>query len=189
VSCKGLEFKGKLTNGMLDAFVREIYHRLSTKRATARETVLIGAGSGPITIFFTSISHNHLFVACVAMVVLLAEVLPISLSNLPYRQGLTAYSLLTNIYMSIAILGIMLGAFLILFIKRATSKCYIEVPESFTQVMMLVANSHWREDLYGLSTLNKRDRNNKVNEADRRYSLIQKWSNGIYRPVVDYAEE
>jgi hypothetical protein len=139
--------------------------------------------------FFSSLRRSHLFVAYIAVVSLLAEALTVSLANIPFRQGLTFLAFQINFGLTVGILGLMIVTFVILVLKRTTQFSGVTPPESLLQTMILLANSRWREDLYGMSTMSTRDRNQRVLQADRKYSLIQRWMKGSYGSTVDYAEE
>jgi hypothetical protein len=177
------------TNQITETSLCDIYHRLATRRATANETVLISASNGPVTTLFSCVYHNHLFVASISLVVLLGEILSVTISNVPFNQGITWYTFLVSYGLSVAILGIMLITFVALFFKRRSQIDDKDVPDSLIKVMILLANSHWREDLLGISLLNTHDRDLRVNQSAHRYQLIPKWRNGSYGATIDYAEE
>jgi hypothetical protein len=88
--------------------LREPYRHLLKPR-TARGSILRSPAASSFGLLADSIRHNHAFGGAVAFCAILAKILPLLLSNVPYQVMQTWRTHAVCTYMAVAILSVMLA--------------------------------------------------------------------------------
>ncbi|MCJ1293818.1 hypothetical protein MMC34_005374 [Xylographa carneopallida] len=166
--------------------VDEPFRRLYRGAATAEATILLPRTLTPVSTFAASIYQRSFFVAHVAFVTLMSEVLIIVLPGVPFSPGEIWQAGLMSIYLSMAILGLMLLTFAAL-ILRPKGPDLPRQPNTLGALCMYLCDSSMTADFAILSCLDTRARDRWVSEKERLYCLrCDVGTEGSLRWQVDY---
>jgi len=156
-----------------DAHILTPYHRLAESPASARNTILIHRRSWPITAMVSMTCHRHFFAAFLAFNAVLAEMLVITLGNLPFTSGRTQRDLLTCLHLSMTALTVMCCCMVAKMVWRRKTPDLPRAPDTILSVMSYVADSHMLDDFEGCEVLESK----KNREQDFRIrEEIQIWA-------------
>lgn len=165
---------------------REPYRRLSLGKARPEHTILVASRSHPLTALSCNLLRCHFFLAFLALVALLSEVLTVALAGVPFSSAQSYNGYLVSTYLSVSIIALMLVA-LGLAIFRRTDDLHLPYPlGSILSTMLYLCNSCMLEDFKNLSSLDTRTRNRRIVSWGKRYKLAD--LDGGVTFGVDYDE-
>ncbi|KAI9710402.1 MAG: hypothetical protein M1812_007438 [Candelaria pacifica] len=161
------------------------YKALFSSPSDPRSTLLFRSTTLPITIFCKSLYHGHFFLAFIAFVAILSEILVIMLAGVPFQSAQTWMAFLVSSYLSMAILGIMIIALVAIFWWRAGIKMP-RMPDTLAAVWTYVCASFFLDDFKGLEGLDEKERDKRIRQWGKKYEYGQKMGvDGVIRWAVD----
>ena len=101
------------------------YQRLAQGPAPARSTLYFRPHLTPISSTFHAVRHGYYLVACLTLMTLLAEVLSVVISGVPFAPAEVWQQLIISVGVSLAILSLMLIVVIMLVFYRRSE---IELP-------------------------------------------------------------
>lgn len=105
------------------------------------DTLSFGPTITPILSTWRALSRGYWFAGTVTIMTLLAEVLSVSISGVPFSTGQTWLNFLVVAYISMAILGVMILATIAVFIHRRREPKIPVVPDTLGAKMSYIAGS------------------------------------------------
>jgi hypothetical protein len=170
----------------LDAQTFAPYIDLARGSSNPDATILLRRHSIPLTAFFPLLWHCHYTPAMVAFIGLIAELLIVALSGLPYRTGQSRGEFLFWGITCLAILTIMIIQLIILAIWRRKLPHLPRAPESIAAVMTYVAGTSMTRDFNGLEQLKRKERDRAIRDLEKSYAYWwRREEDGRVRWVVD----
>jgi hypothetical protein len=122
----------------------------------------------------------------VAFIGLIAELLIVALSGLPYRPGQSHGEFLFWGISSLIILTIMIIMLIVIALWRRKLPHLPRAPESIAAVMSYVAGTSMTRDFNGLEQLKRKDRDAAIRELEKTYAYWwRREADGRIRWVVD----
>ncbi|MCJ1378753.1 hypothetical protein MMC17_001852 [Xylographa soralifera] len=186
VTCVGVIIHTQWARLDRECAVDEPFRRLYRGSATAESTILPPRTLTPVSTFIASIYQRSFFVAHVTFVTLMSEVLIIVLPGVPFSPGEIWQAGMMSIYLSIAILGLMLLTFVALML-RPKGPDLPRKPNTLGAMCMYLCDSSMTADFADLSCLGTRARDRWVREKERLYCLkYDLGTDGSLRWQVDY---
>ncbi|MCJ1393029.1 hypothetical protein MMC18_005901 [Xylographa bjoerkii] len=186
VTCVGVIIHSQWARLERECAGDEPFRRLYRGSATAESTILTARTLTPISTVIASIYQRNFFVVHIAFVTLLSEVLIIILPGVPFSPGEIWEAGMMSIYLSMAILGLMLLTFVALML-RPKGPDLARKPNTLGAMFMYLCDSSMTPDFADLSCLGTRVRDQLVREKDRLYSLkYDLGTEGSMRWQVDY---
>ncbi|KAK1969296.1 hypothetical protein LY78DRAFT_725842 [Colletotrichum sublineola] len=143
------------------------YYHMDRQSQQPESSILLTRPTNSFYGIYAALLEGNVVLMLAAFMAILAEFLPILLSNIPYNLTQTLATHDICALTSISILALMLVTLVAsLFIKWP----HMPVdPRSIAGAMYYINESRMLEDFEGLSTLNSDDREKKVKELGRRY--------------------
>lgn len=170
----------------LDAQTFAPYIDLARGSSNPDATILLRRHSIPLTAFFPLLWHCHYTPALVALIGLVAELLIVALSGLPYRPGQSQGECLFWGIASLAILTIMIAQLIIIALWRRKLPHLPRAPESIAAVMSYVAGTSMTRDFNGLEQLKRQERDRAIRDLEKSYAYWwRREEDGRIRWVVD----
>ena len=121
-----------------------------------------------------------------AFIGLVAELLIIALSGLPYRPGQSRGEFLFWAITALAILTLMLVQLVIVNIWRKKLPHLPRTPASIASVMTYVANTSMTRDFNGLEKLSRSERDQGIRDLEKSYAYLwRREAHGNIRWIVD----
>jgi len=149
-------------------------------------TILLKRHSIPLTAFFPLLWYCHYTPASVAFIGLIAELLIVALSGLPYRPGQQRGEFLFWGITSLTILTIMLVQLISISIWRRKLPHLPRAPESIAAVMTYVAGTSMTRDFNGLEQLKRHERDQAIRDLEKSYAYWwRREEDGRIRWIVD----
>ena len=186
VTCVGVIIHSQWARIDRECAVDESFRRLYRGSATAESTILQPKTFTPVSTFIASIYQRNFFVAQVAFVTLMSEVLIIVLPGVPFSPGEIWQAGMMSIYLSMAILGLMLLTFVALML-RPKGPGLPRKPNTLGSLFMYLCDSSMTSDFADLSCLGMTARDRWVRAKDRLYCLkYDLGTDGCMRWQVDY---
>ncbi|MCJ1435116.1 hypothetical protein MMC27_004486 [Xylographa pallens] len=186
VTCVGVIIHSQWARIDRECAVDEPFRRLYRGSATAESTILPPKTFTPVSTFIASVYQRNFFVAHVAFVTLMSEVLIIVLPGVPFSPGEIWQAGMMSIYLAMAILGLMLLTFVALML-RPKGPGLPRKPNTLGSMLMYLCDSSMTSDFTDLSCLGTTARDRWVREKDRLYCLKNDLgTNGCIRWQVDY---
>ena len=186
VTCVGVIIHSQWARLDRECAADEPFRRLYRGSATAESTILSSRTLMPISTFIASIYQRNFFVAHITFVTLMSEVLIIVLPGVPFSPGEIWQAGMISIYLSMAILGLMLLTFVALML-RPKGPDLPRRPDTLGAMVMYLCDSSMTSDFADLSGLETRARDRWVMEKDRLYCLnYGVGMDGRMRWQVDY---
>jgi hypothetical protein len=133
-------------------------------------TILLRRHSIPLTAFFPLLWHCHYTPALIAFIGLIAELLIVALSGLPYRPGQQRGEFLFWGITSLAILTIMILQLIVVALWRRKLPHLPRAPESIAAVMTYVAGTSMTRDFNGLEQLKRKERDQAIRDLEKSYA-------------------
>ncbi|KIX03101.1 uncharacterized protein Z518_06651 [Rhinocladiella mackenziei CBS 650.93] len=131
-----------------EARLEEPHQRLMRGPTPAKDSIFINTSSIPLTALGANLYRRHYFLACLSLNALLAEVVTVTLAAVPYSSATSYRGFTTSVYLSQAILGVMLlSLFWVLFRPHRTIP---RSPKSTAVVMTYLQGSSLIKDFQGL---------------------------------------
>ncbi|KDN71084.1 hypothetical protein CSUB01_10148 [Colletotrichum sublineola] len=143
------------------------YYHMDRQSQQPESSILLTRPTNSFYGIYAALLEGNVVLMLAAFMAILAEFLPILLSNIPYNLTQTLATHDICVLTSISILALMLVTLVAsLFIKWPDMPVD---PRSIAGAMYYINESRMLEDFEGLSTLNSDDREKKVKELGRRY--------------------
>ncbi|KAI0598657.1 hypothetical protein F4775DRAFT_553791 [Biscogniauxia sp. FL1348] len=161
------------------------YHLLSNSPQTARRSILLAPPTNAFSGLWSSVRRRHGFLAVVALTSILSEFLTMFLSNVPYR--VTQTFLVHNIctWSAVGIICVMILVVACSFLVRWPRRMPVD-PSTIAGAMYYVCDSHMLESFSGMSVLEKKERDRRVNAMGLRYEFGEmRGASGKERVGVD----
>ena len=146
------------------------YKRLARGQARPHHTILVHFTSTPLSTLFASLYRRQPFLAFVAFVALLSEVLVVVLAGVPFSSSQTWIAFLVSAYLSMGILGLMILTLLSLFFWRR-KPIMPRMPNTVAATMSYLCASHMRKDFEKLGGLRGTEEMAKVGGERYAYGL------------------
>ena len=146
--------------------------RLSKQPSSAHGTICFSPTSTPLLSTWRTVRHGYFFAAVVTVVTLLVEALSIVISGVPYSRGQTYKTWLISEYMSLAILGIMIiASVLVIWHRRQEPKISV-LPETLGAKMIYLNGSRMADSVFdGLSIEKSRVRDKRLRALGKEYEF------------------
>ncbi|KAK5021364.1 hypothetical protein LTR16_000226 [Cryomyces antarcticus] len=144
------------------------YMRLSSP-ATASSTILFTTPTLTAASIIALLYHRHTLPAVVACTTILAEVLVITITGVPFASGQTWLQFLVSVYLSMGILGIMVLVVVALFFWRRRAPHLPRDPDTLAAVMSYVGASRMLDDFEGLEGMERKERDRMVKSWGKTY--------------------
>jgi hypothetical protein len=149
-------------------------------------TILLKRHSIPLTAVFPLLWHCHYTPASVAFIGLIAELLIVALSGLPYRPGQSRGEFLFWGITSLAILTFMIVQLITISMWRRKLPHLPRAPESIASVMTYVAGTSMTRDFNGLEQLKRSERDQAIRDLEKSYAYgWRREEDGRVRWIVD----
>jgi hypothetical protein len=161
------------------------YSNLSRLSSKASNSILLPKLFDPLTSIIPAILRGHLFTALVASSAFLAEVLTITLSNIPFKKSNTFTAFTVSTWLSCGILVVMEFTLMaITFHRQPRLPFKPEIPGS---VLYFLADSSLPERFESMADWEGKLRNKRVRDMDLRYGLWNKddGSSASGRAIID----
>ncbi|MCJ1285172.1 hypothetical protein MMC26_004510 [Xylographa opegraphella] len=186
VTCVGIIIHSQWARLDRECAIDEPFRRLYRGCATAESTTLPSRTLTPVSTFFASIYQHSFFVTHVTFVTLMSEVLIIVLPGVPFSPGEIWQAGMMSIYLSMAILGLMLLTFVAVML-RPKGPDLPRKPNTLGAMFMYLCDSSKTADFADLACLETRARDRLVRDKDRLYCLkYDLGTDGSMRWQVDY---
>ena len=186
ITCVGIIIHTQWTRLERQHSVLEPFRRLHTGHATPESTILISRSLFHVTAFFTSLYRRSYFIALVAFVAVMAEVLIIILPGVPFNSSEIARSFTISSYLSIAILALMLVVLAAIWL-RPKGPALPRTPNTLGTLCLYLCDSQMRFELSDMAYMKKGERDYAVRDLEREYVLLSGLGdNGEIRWRVDY---
>lgn len=149
-------------------------------------TILLRRHSIPLTAFFPLLWNCHWTPASIAFIGLIAELLIVAISGLPYRPGQQRGEFLFWGITSLTILSIMIIQMVIINIWRRKLPHLPRAPDSIASVMTYVAGTRMTRDFNGLEQLSKSERDQAIRDLEKSYAYWwRREEDGRVRWIID----
>ncbi|KAK6400572.1 hypothetical protein LTR81_024198 [Elasticomyces elasticus] len=122
------------------------FARLARGPARPQSTLYFKPSVTPVFSTIYSLYHGYTFVASVTLVTLLAEILNVVISGVPYATAETWAQFVVSSYMALAILGLMIIEIAMLFFHRLSTVVLPRHPDTLGAVMSYLCGSHILDD-------------------------------------------
>ncbi|KAH8589779.1 hypothetical protein B0O99DRAFT_692172 [Bisporella sp. PMI_857] len=174
------------TTAASDAQTFAPYINLGRGSSNPDATILLKRHSIPFTAFLPLLWHRHYTPASVAFIGLIAELLVVALSGLPYRPGQQRGEFLFWGITSLVILTIMVAQLISISMWRRKLPHLPRAPESIAAVMPYVAGTSMSRDFNGLEQLKRHERDKAIRDLEKSYAYgWRKEEDGRVRWIVD----
>lgn len=158
------------------------YRRLTSPHATARESILFSPPLHPLVGIHTSVSARHYFLALVAVIGLLSEVLCITLSAIPFNPATLLSAYYVSTWISVAVLSLMLLALVFVFFYKEPD---LPVrPDTVVSNLVYLCDSSLPEMFRDLGGQNTQERNNRISDMGMTYYMGISPTSGVQRLAV-----
>ncbi|TKA83787.1 hypothetical protein B0A55_00052 [Friedmanniomyces simplex] len=166
------------------------YTRLAHHPSSAKSTILFTPHNTPFLATITAIWNRYFLAAVLTFVTLTAEALNIVISGVPYATGQTITQFLVSIYMSLAILGVMVVVSVVVILSRRREPRMPRKPETVGAVMSYLATSRMLQDFDGVDWQDGAERDRRIRLVGKRYTFEQRRrEDGKFAWGVDEAYE
>ncbi|KAI9674741.1 MAG: hypothetical protein M1817_001645 [Caeruleum heppii] len=182
---------GMLLHGQWKRVERELcilepFRRLSRGNCPPERSILIQRPLSSVTTFLVSLPRRHFFVALVAFITVISEVLIITLAGIPYNPGQLYVAFRVSAFVSMAILSLMILILVAVYL-RPKGPDLPRTPNTVAAVWSYLCASSLVEDFADLSGLGRKERNERVKMWGRSYVLsVERRVDGALRWGVDY---
>ena len=164
------------------------YHLLEQKPQPAQRSILLAPPTNAISGIWTAVRRRHGYLAVVALTAVLAEFLPILLSEIPFRVTQTALVHRITTWIAVGVLGIMVLVLLCSFVVR-WPRLPVD-PTTIAGAMYYVTDSYMLNNFQGLSTVGREERDRGVANLGLRYQFGHMMGmSGKPRSGVDVAKD
>lgn len=160
------------------------YQVMSYMPQTASDSILLTRPTNPFSGVWSACKHGQLFPAVVAIMAIFSEFMPILLANIPYTITQTEITHRVCLWLSIAILGLM--------VLTITLSFYIVWPHmpvdprSVAGAMYYVSESGMLGCFDGMASLDNAQRERRVEQLGGRYWYGEVVTQaGVSRPAVE----
>ena len=186
ITCLGIILQTQWNRLEREYSILEPFRQLHAGHATPESTILISRSLFHVTSFFTSLYRRSYFVALIAFVAVIAEVLIIVLPGVPFDSGQVWIAFIVSSYLSMAILGLMLIALLAIWL-HPKGPDLPRKPGTLGALCLYLCDSQMRFDLADMAYMGKEERDYAVRDLEREYALVcGLGSDGEIRWRVDY---
>jgi hypothetical protein len=142
---------------------------MSNASTAAQQSILIQPPSNPTIALVSSLFRRSIFVALVAFSASLAQVLPVTLANIPYRVAEPWEGFVVCTYFSLAVIGVMLLTLGFALLHKLPK---LPLPSSqLASVIFYLSQLETEESLARLSALPTKERNKIVQDMGLKYIL------------------
>ncbi|TKA63885.1 hypothetical protein B0A49_08402, partial [Cryomyces minteri] len=145
------------------------YMRLSSSPAPASSTILFSTPTLTAASIIALLYHHHVLPAVVACTTILAEVLVITITGVPFASGQTWLQFLVSVYLSMGILGVMVLVVVALLFWRRRAPHLPRDPDTLAAVMSYVGASRMLDDFEGLEGAESKERDRTVKSWGKTY--------------------
>ncbi|KAA6415029.1 MAG: hypothetical protein FRX48_01780 [Lasallia pustulata] len=147
--------------------------RLPDGPASPNDTILVPSVAVPLNAILPSLRRGHFFVAAIAAVVLLPDLLTVALAGIPFdsASSYTAYTVSTDL--STAILALMLVALAAVLVRERGDPVLPRKPESLAAVALVLCGAQMGGGLEGLGDVDREPRDRRVRERERWWGKIE----------------
>ena len=167
--------------------IMEPFRRLGRRRASPRRTILPSRNGTPISALFPALWNMNFFVAAIASIAILSDILIISIAGVPFSSAEIRPASLASFYTSFGILGIMLIALIAVLIWRRSNPTMPRTPDTLASVWTYLCASHMLEDFDGMEFLSEAVRDKVIRDSGRKYFYgMATGSDGRDRYMVDH---
>ncbi|KAF1815032.1 hypothetical protein P152DRAFT_242929 [Eremomyces bilateralis CBS 781.70] len=157
----------------------------STPPPAAKQSILIRSHAIHVTSIFPQLFSHHFFPAFISFVSLLADMLVILLSSIPFAPGQVFQELLACTYSSIGILSVMVLAVLGMFLWYRQVPYLPRNPSNVAGIMSYLTNDSLSNEMEGLEVRSTQDRDQLVASWSKSYYYGKsRCSDGIERWTV-----
>ena len=164
------------------------FRLLHLRPSPAAPTILAERTLSPMTTFLTALYRRSFFVAHVALVALLSEVLIIVLPGIPFSAGQLHDAFLASAYISMAVLAVMLLSLVAIWCRRGDPKLP-RTPNTMAAVLSYLCAGRMTEDFAAFACSGREARNRIVEDWGREYVFdVGRGVDGVVRWGVDYAD-
>ncbi|EOD44247.1 hypothetical protein UCRNP2_9084 [Neofusicoccum parvum UCRNP2] len=149
----------------------EPWRRLARGNATAHESILVPSSAHPVIGIFSSTYRRHYFVAYIALLAILSEVLVVTLASVTFKGGLTYTGFNVSTFISSGIVSVMVLTVPVLMVRYRGGT--LQAPGSLTATMGYFSadNNEVLRSFGGLSILCKKERDAEIVSLRRSYGL------------------
>jgi hypothetical protein len=167
--------------------ITDPFRRLAKRMASPQKTILASRWGTPFDAMPIALWNMNFFVAAIATVAILSDILILSILGVPYSNSEIKPASLASFYTSFGILGIMLIAFVAVIIWRRSNPPFPRQPDTLASVWTYLCASNMLEDLEGMEFMAEKARNKSITRAARRYFYgMANGSDGKDRYMVDH---
>ncbi|KAI9889297.1 MAG: hypothetical protein M1814_005604 [Vezdaea aestivalis] len=169
-----------------DICILQPFRALNLGAPLAERSILIERTLSPFTTLFVSIRRKRVYCTLAALDGVLAEILIITLSGIPFNDGQLFTAFCVSVYLSISILSFMLLTLLAVFLRPGELKLP-HTPNTIGSVLSYLCASITLKDFAGLSTLNNKMKSRRIKDMGRRYTFdVLRDGDGVMRWTIDY---
>ncbi|KAK3335946.1 hypothetical protein B0T19DRAFT_471121 [Cercophora scortea] len=143
------------------------YQGMARRTLPAEKSILITPSTNPFSGIYSAIKQKHLFFFATSFAAILSEFLPVLLSNVPFSLTQTGIAATVCAVMSAVFLSIMIAVLVSSFFVRWPPMPVD--PRSIAGAMFYVSQSHMLDDMQGLSQLESKERDRRIQELNKRY--------------------
>lgn len=167
--------------------IMDPFRRLGKRMAPPRQTILARRWGTPFDALPIAFWNMNFFAAAIATVAILSDILIIAILGVPFSSAEIKPASLASFYVSFAILGLMLIAFVAVIIWRRSNPPIPRQPDTLASVWTYLCASKMLADLEGMEFMTEKVRDKSVREAGRRFFYgMANGSDGTDRYMIDH---
>lgn len=162
------------------------YQVMSSGPQPAFNSVLLTRPTNGFSGFYSAVKHGQVFPAIVAFLACICEFMPLLLANIPYTLSQVRISHDICVWITIGILFFMALTIMVSFIIRWPNMPVD--PRSIAGAMYYVSESAMVDLFAGMSTLDNRQREQRIKELGGTYMYVEITTESGRRPAVEWSD-
>jgi hypothetical protein len=189
--CWGTIFRGSVPVTPLlniltavDVVNLEACTHLAKRNSNALNSILVSKSSSPLAAILPSLRRGHFFVASVAFTAFLADVLTVSLSNIPFDNATTYTGYTAVTWLSCSIIAFMIITLIATFFYRQPDLPL--QPNTIGAVLSYLCSSNIPKEFSDMALLDGKTRNQRIVDMHLKYGIgTGRDDRGLMRNVID----
>ena len=176
----------QISNTLIEARALQPYRLLANSNTKSRQVILQPISCTPISTFPTALLHGNFFLAMIAGMSILSEVLMIAVAGVPFSPAQLHHAFIISTYLSFTILCLMLLTMMGLPFWHKGNPYLPQKPDTLFAVWSYLCASRMTEELEDLARCDAKERNELVMKSGKRYFYgLNSGVDGIKRYAID----
>ena len=153
----------------VDVVNLEAYIHLAKRNSNALNSILVSKPSIPLAAIIPPLRRGHFFIASVAFTAFLAEVLTVSLSNVPFDNATTYTGYTVATWLSCSIIAFMIITLIAVFLYRQPDLPL--QPNTIGAVLSYLSGSNIPKEFSDMALLDGKTRNQRIVDKHLKYGI------------------